>query len=247
MQLSESISSWINQQVQQAGSEGAVFGLSGGVDSSVIAALCKKALGDQALALIMPCHSGPADEKDAYLVAERLGIKTKRIVLDSLCDEFTRIMPAPRSKLAPANLKSRLRMATLYYFANNLNYLVVGSGNKCELAIGYFTKYGDGAADILPLGGLLKSQVRKLAEELDIPEGIIRKPPTAGLWQDQTDEAEIGLSYDHLEEILLGIERHDLAGLNPAMVAKVKHSIEASRHKRSLTPLFLPREQRECE
>ncbi len=240
MRLSERISRWIKQKVQEASARGAVFGLSGGVDSSVVAVLCKKALGDRVLALIMPCHSEPSHEQDAYLVAERLGIRVEKIVLDSLWDEFVRILPAPHPQLALANLKPRLRMATLYYFANSLNYLVVGSGNKSELSIGYFTKYGDAGADILPLGGLLKTQVRELARELGVPNRIIEKPPTAGLWTDQTDEAEIGLSYEQLDKTILALESNNTTGLRSEIVAKVKKLMDASRHKRAPVPLFLP-------
>ncbi|MCD6169967.1 MAG: NAD+ synthase [Candidatus Latescibacteria bacterium] len=240
MKLSDRISRWIRQKIQDAGANGAVFGLSGGIDSSVVAALCNKALGDQALALIMPCHSEPSDEQDAYLVAERLGIRVEKIVLDSLWDEFARILPAPHTRLAMANLKPRLRMATLYYFANSLNYLVVGSGNKSELSIGYFTKYGDAGADILPLGGLLKTQVRELARELGVPNRIIEKPPTAGLWNDQTDEAEIGLSYEQLDKAILALESNNTTGLRSEIVAKVRKLMDASRHKRATVPLFLP-------
>jgi NAD+ synthase len=240
MKLSDKINRWIKQKVKEAGAEGVVFGLSGGVDSSVVTALCKKALGDRILALIMPCHSEPSDEQDAYLVAARLGIKTEKVVLDSLWDEFARILPASHTQLSLANLKPRLRMAILYYFANDLNYLVVGSGNKSELSIGYFTKYGDGGVDILPLGGLLKTQVRELARELDIPAKIIEKPPTAGLWTDQTDEKEIGLSYEQLDKTIMALESNNTRGLKPEIVAKVKNLMDTSRHKRTPIPLFLP-------
>jgi NAD+ synthase len=121
-------------------------------------------------------------------------------VFDALLAGLSDDSLVPATKiLAEANLKPRLRMATLYYFANRLHYLVVGSGNKCELGIGYFSKYGDGGVDILPLGNMVKRQVREMACHLGIPEEVIDKPPSAGLWEGQTDEQEMGLTYDQLD------------------------------------------------
>jgi NAD+ synthase len=129
-------------------------------------------------------------------------------------------------------------MICLYYFANKLNYLVVGTGNKSELSVGYFTKYGDGAADILPLGDLLKTEERKLAEELDISEAIIDKVPSAGLWEGQTDESELGMSYGVLDKTLLALEIGNLRGCDPESVKKVKRMIDVSRHKRENIAVF---------
>jgi NAD+ synthase len=123
-------------------------------------------------------------------------------------------------------------MAVLYYFANQLNYLVCGTGNKSELMLGYFTKHGDGATDILPIGGLLKKQVRNLAKELRIPQCIINKPPTAGLWPGQTDEGEMGISYRELDDILERMENKTRQILSKAKVNKVKDMIKRSEHKR---------------
>ncbi|MGB2782330.1 MAG: NAD(+) synthase, partial [Atribacterota bacterium] len=126
-------------------------------------------------------------------------------------------------------------MTILYYFANKLNYLVVGTGNKNELTIGYFTKYGDGGVDILPLGNLLKSQVRELAEYLGIPKKIINKPPSAGLWEGQTDEEEMGISYDQLDKYLITGKLH-----NRVIEKKIQDKITKSAHKRTIPakPLF---------
>ena len=131
-------------------------------------------------------------------------------------------------KLAEANLKPRLRMITLYYFANKLNYLVAGTSNRSELKIGYFTKYGDGGADILPLGNLLKNQVKELAKYLDIPEKIINKPPSAGLWVGQTDEKEIGMSYNLLDKYLKTGKLN-----NKIIEKKIQDKIIKSSHKRT--------------
>jgi len=237
MQLAGRISEWIRQKVKEAGAEGVVVGISGGVDSSVVASLAKKAVGEKVLGVIMPCQSEPLDEKYARLVAEKLKIKAERVVLDSLYDRFSELLPSGK-RLALANLKARLRMATLYYFANNLNYLVVGTGNKSEISVGYFTKYGDGGCDILPLGDLLKTEVRKLARVLGLPEEIINRVPSAGLWGGQTDEEEMGLRYEDLDEIISAIEAGKRSLTPKEVVARVKRLIEASQHKRSPVAVF---------
>jgi len=238
MEIIREISNWIKQKVKEAEAEGVVIGLSGGLDSSVVACLAEKALGNsKVLGLIMPCHNTSLDEEHAYLVARKLNIRVKRVVLDTVYDKFLEILPSGKD-IALANIKPRLRMLTLYYFANNLNYLVLGAGNKSEILIGYFTKYGDGGCDILPLGGLLKSEVRELARELKIPEEIIKKPPSAGLWEGQTDEGEIGLSYEDLDRVLLAIESGKVNFLPKEMVDKVKRLVEGSKHKRAPAPIF---------
>jgi NAD+ synthase len=237
MKLEERISNWIKEKVQKAGAEGVVVGLSGGVDSSAVACLAKMAMKDKVLGLIMPCHSDPSDEHYADLMAKKLNMRKERVVLDSVYDRLLETLPSA-GKLTLANLKPRLRMTTLYYFANHLNYLVAGTGNKSEILIGYFTKYGDGACDILPLGDLLKTQVRELAVSLGIPDEIIKRTPSAGLWKEQTDEGEIGLSYSDLDRIILAIESGKTDSLAPGMLARVKELKKSSEHKRSPVPVF---------
>ena len=237
MVLAGRISEWMRQKVKEAGAEGVVVGISGGLDSSVVATLAKKAVGEKVLGIIMPCHSEPLDEKYGWRVAEKLKIETERVVLDSLYDRFSELLPSGK-RLALANLKVRLRMATLYYFANNLNYLVVGTGNKSEISVGYFTKYGDGGCDILPLGDLLKTEVRELARVLELPEEIVNRVPSAGLWKGQTDEGEMGLRYEDLDEILLAREAGKGSLTPKETVARVKRLIEASQHKRSAVAVF---------
>jgi NAD+ synthase len=223
---------WIKKEVTQAKAKGIVMGLSGGVDSSVVAALAKEAVGKKRLlALILPINSPIQDLKDARLVTNRLGIKTKTVDLSKIYDNLIKILPQAGS-LAKANLKPRLRMLVLYYFANKLNYLVCGTGNKSELMVGYFTKHGDGATDILPMGGLLKKQVRELAKKLKIPERIVTKAPTAGLWPGQTDEGEMGITYLELDDILDRIDKKKRQILSKEKINKVKEMIKRSEHKR---------------
>ena len=232
-ELADKLISWIRDKVVSSGSEGVVVGMSGGLDSSVLAVLCKRTFPKNMLGLIIPCFSLEEDIKHAEAVATRFAIPTKKVVLDPVFEALLWVLPDSKEKLATsqlaeANLKARLRMVTLYYFANKLNYLVAGSGNKSELAVGYFTKYGDGGVDILPLGGLLKREVRELASFLGIPEEIIDKAPSAGLWVGQTDEAELGLSYEELDRYLESGQA----------MAEVREKFEllmaSSRHKRQL-------------
>ena len=230
--MKKKIIDWIRRQVKQARVKGVVLGLSGGIDSAVVAALCRQALGPKrVLALIMPCQSLNQDLLDAKLVAKKLKIRTKTVDLSKACAGLLRILPKARG-LAFANVKPRLRMLTLYYFANKLNYLVVGTGNKSEMMLGYFTKHGDGATDILPIGGLLKSQVRALAKELNIPRRIITKAPSAGLWPGQTDEAEIGISYKEIDDFLGNLKKGKAASISKSKVRRIKAKIKSSEHKR---------------
>jgi NAD+ synthase len=230
--MKEKIVSWIRQELSLTKAKGIVMGLSGGIDSCVVACLAKEAVGKKRLlTLILPCHSLKSDLQDATLCARHLGIKARTIDLSAIYDKFIKVLP-PAGRLARANLKPRLRMAVLYYFANKLNYLVCGTGNKSEIMAGYFTKHGDGATDILPIGDLLKTEVRALASALGIPRIIINKPPTAGLWPGQTDEGELGLSYAELDNILERIEDKKKQVLSKEKVSKVKRMIKNSQHKR---------------
>lgn len=232
--MKKKIVSWIKRQLKEAKAKGIVVGLSGGVDSSLVAALTKETVGkNRLLALILPCHSQSADLKDARLMAKKLDIRTKTIDLSKTYDNLIKILPkAKAGSIAYANLKPRLRMLVLYYFANKLNYLVCGTGNKSEYKVGYMTKHGDGATDILPIGALLKRDVRKLAKELRIPERIITKPPTAGLWPGQTDEGEMGITYPELDDILERLESKKRQVIPKGKVDKVKEMIRRSEHKR---------------
>jgi NAD+ synthase len=238
--LIEDITHWIRHQISMAGVGGVVLGMSGGLDSSVAAVLCKQALGDAVRGLILPCHSDPSDEAHALLVAARFQIMTESVDLGPVFDLLVSILP-PGNRLAVANLKPRLRMTVMYYYANELGYLVIGSGNKSELLTGYFTKYGDGAADLLPLGGLLKTQIQDIARSLAIPEEIINKPPSAGLWEGQTDEGELGITYEELDRAILVLQGKQCDSPGDEALDRVRQKISKSLHKRAPIPRFEPR------
>lgn len=224
---------WLQEKVKEANAKGVVFGLSGGIDSAVIAGLAKKAFPDSSLGIIMPCHSDPIDEEHAILVAEALNLETTKVDLSNSFDTLLDSMKVEnKNKMAISNLKPRLRMTTLYYFAQNNNYLVVGSSNKSEFTVGYFTKHGDSGVDILPLASFVKYEIRELARALEIPSIIIEKPPTAGLWANQTDEKEMGFSYDVLDNYIK-------TGEGPKeVVEKIERMNAISQHKRIYPPIY---------
>lgn len=235
---------WLDGRLAIAGSTGFVVGLSGGIDSAVVARLCQLARPDATIGVLLPCHSDPQDEADARLVADHFKLHTIRVDLAPVYDRLLAdlgsalgaIPAAPRqrphddirARMPMANVKPRLRMTTLYFVANSLNYLVVGTGNRSEITIGYFTKYGDGGVDLLPLAGLVKSQVRAIARELGIPAPVIDKPPSAGLWLGQTDEGEMGFTYADLERYL----DEGPQSVAPAVALKIDRLARASEHKR---------------
>lgn len=195
---------FIKSKVSEAKADGIVVGLSGGIDSTLIAYLSCEAVGkENVFGIIMPSTTTPPEDKiHGIEIAQSLGIDYKQIAIDSILNEFLSMTQLEDNDLAIGNLKARIRMSIIYYFANQKNYLVSGTGNKSEILIGYFTKHGDGACDMEPIGDLYKTEVYSLSEHLDIPKEIIKKPPRAGLWENQTDEAEIGMSYELLDQIL---------------------------------------------
>ena len=237
--LAGQICVWMQNQVREAGAKGLVLGLSGGIDSSVVAALSKMACGDNVLGMVMPCHSDPKSAEHAQLVAKKLGVRTHVADLTAAYDSLLPCVPQSGG-IELTNIRPRLRMTALYCAAQFLNYLVAGTSNKTETRIGYFTKWGDAAADIKPIAGLYKFQVVELARELGIPKQIITKSPTADLWEGQTDEGEIGMSYDDLDAILQAIESGRLADADPDKVERVRKMIAASEHKRRPIPAFEP-------
>lgn len=239
MSLPDRIAVWLRERLAEAGAEGFVFGLSGGVDSATVAALAVRAVGSgRVLGVIMPCHSQPEDAQLARLVADTFAVPTLTCDLSGAYDALLAVLPPTQHPLAAANIKPRLRMATLYYLAQSRHALVLGSGNRSEIMVGYTTKYGDNGVDLLPLGGLYKTQVWELAQELGVPRLVIERPPTAGLWPGQTDEGEMGITYRELDRVLAAIEAGDTSGIDAAMLQKVQRMIASSAHKRALPPVF---------
>jgi len=237
---------WLRERLAAAGARGFVFGLSGGIDSAVVARLCQLTVPQRVLGVLLPCYSHSQDEIDARLLAEECGIPVARVDLDTTFDALqeslahavkglpTHVGVADiKQQLPESNIKPRLRMTSLYFIANSLNYLVAGTGNRSELTLGYYTKFGDGGVDVLPIGGLLKSEVRELAGELGVPQAIIDKPPTAGLWMGQTDEEEMGFSYEALEKYLTD----GPSAVPDDVAARIDMLRRTSDHKRSLPPV----------
>lgn len=229
---------WIKKVVTDAGAKGVVLGISGGVDSAVVAAAAKRAFPDNVLGIIMPCHSNPKDEGDGMLLIKSLNLDYKKVVLDDVFDTFTERLGVTGNepKLAVANIKPRLRMITLYYHAAMNNYLVAGTGNKSELTVGYFTKHGDSGVDMLPLASFVKHDVWELARYFNVPREIVEKAPTAGLWENQTDEKEMGITYKELDTyIQTGEADERVKGIVDELNRK-------SQHKREGAKIFVPQE-----
>ncbi len=228
------LTEWIADKVTSAGKSGGILGLSGGLDSAVTAALVKRACGEESLGVIMPCHSSSEDRQDALLAAREIGIECQEILLDEVFDilrgKLKQLVPGEDS-LAAANIKPRLRMTVLYYLAARKDYLVVGTDNWSELTVGYFTKYGDGGIDIAPLGRLVKTEVREVAHYLGLPDKIINRQPSAGLWEGQSDEREMGLSYAELDSYILG------KGLPADLEKKILEMQKNNRHKLEPPPV----------
>lgn len=203
------ILSFIRSEVKESGASGVVIGLSGGIDSSVAAALCVKALGkDKVLGIIMPTNFTPKEDmEDALELASNLGIETRIIPIDGVCDAFIKVLGFDpnnsRVRIPIANLRARIRMIILYFYANINNYLVVGTSDKSEYLIGYFTKYGDGAADFFPIRHLFKTQVREIASYLGIPDRILKKPSSPQLYPGHKLTDELPINYPILDSIIV--------------------------------------------
>jgi len=202
---------FIKDYVKKTNAKGAVLNLSGGIDSSTAVALASLTLGgDKVLALSLPEKEtySPADIKHTKMLAEKFRFKLETIDMTNILNGYYKAIPEfdPDEKLCKGNIKARARMITLYYYANKQNRIVVGSSDKSETMMGYFTKWGDIAADISPLMDLYKTQVRQLAAYIGVPNAIIRKPPSPQLWPGQLAEQELGLKYETLDLILLGLE-----------------------------------------
>ena len=226
---------WLRERLDEAGADGIVLGLSGGIDSSVLAALACEALGrEKVLGVIMPCHSVAEDEADARLLAENADIDFIKVDLTEVFDSMLKNIGIEEiNSLVKSNMKARLRMMTLYAAAQSKNFLVCGTSNKSEYETGYFTKYGDSGVDLMPLANFLKRDIRVLAKILNVPEKIIEKAPSAGLYEGQTDENDMGFSYNVLDEYLATGNIDD---------EKARERIDVMRrrseHKRKPIPIF---------
>ncbi|HOO04002.1 MAG TPA: NAD+ synthase [Methanomassiliicoccales archaeon] len=239
----ETITDFIQTQVREAGASGVVIGLSGGIDSAVVTKLCVDALGgDKVLNVFMPSPSTPTqDLRDVQGMSRAWGTTLLVYDIEQLLRTYHKIMPGSQSKEVSGNLIARIRMTILYAHANMEGRLVMGTGNKSELLMGYFTKYGDGGADLMPIGDLYKTEVRELARVIGVPEGIIAKEPSAGLWEGQTDESEMGIAYDDLDRVLSGLEDQlpldvisKRSGVPMELVRMVATKNATSVHKRRL-------------
>ncbi len=256
--LAIQIAGWLKKRLDESGARTFVLALSGGIDSAVVCGLAAQGAGpDHVLGVIMPSASSPDEAVQAAKVAAAFGVKTLTVELTSLARSFQAAMPTEaaldalgmlprananidgRRQLATANVRPRLRMTTLYYIANMASGIVVGTGNKSESMIGYFTKYGDGGVDLLPIVDLYKHEVRAVASHIGVPQSVIERPPSAGLWQGQTDEDEIGLTYDQLDRALTAIESENTSSIDQAVMERVQSLHEGSAHKRSPIPMFL--------
>ncbi len=232
------ITKGLKDYFEKAGFKKAVVGLSGGVDSALVAKLAVMALGkENVTALLMPNEGISSDNSisDAKAWAEELGIEYKVISVRDYVQRYDKL-PWDESDEAYINVQARVRMTILYHYANSHKSLVLGTGNKSEITLGYFTKYGDGGADVFPIGGLYKTDVWQIAEELKLPEAIIKKTATAELKAGQTDEGEIGMNYAEIDEILKKFEEGGEAETENEK--KLQARIEANKHKGELPPVL---------
>ena len=235
------IVNWLRDKVHEANANGLIVGLSGGLDSAVVAHLIKQAFPENSLAVIMPIHSNPVDIEHAYKVVESCRISYIEVDLtESHQLMFQTIKQATKSeewneaneRIADANLRARLRMSTLYTLATNYRYLVTGTDNAAEWLTGYFTKYGDGGVDLQPIIDLTKREVAQMAKYLGVPEEVIAKKPSADLWIGQTDEEEMGTTYDMIDDYLDG---KDIPEREREIIENMHRR---TKHKRQLPPQF---------
>lgn len=245
------IEDFIKTEVNNSRMKGVVLGVSGGIDSAVVAGLASRALGPKnVLGIFMPAKvTVTEDYKHVEALQKQFGFEMISLHIGEISEAFLGTVnekdPSNTKKMEIANIFPRIRMTILYYHANKKKSLVIGTSNKTEILIGYSTKFGDSAADINPIGDLYKFQIREIAKNIGVPSEIIEKPPTAGLWKGQTDEEEIGMSYNQLDNILMGLEKFETIeeiakelDIELKMVNKIQDRINASEHKGRLAKIL---------
>ena len=232
LKLQKDLCEWIENYVSSTGCKGVVYGLSGGLDSSVVGVLSNKIFKENALGLIMPIEKKGPDFDDAMKLKEKFNLNVEVLDLTSCYNELKSIYIPSTNTLAYSNIKPRLRMTTLYYHAQVNNFLVIGTSNLSEYTIGYSTKYGDYGVDFSPIADITKTEIFEFAKYLGIPNSIIEKKPSAGLWEGQSDEDELGFSYEELDKYILeGVGEKET-------VDKIKRLIKINSHKKHMPEIF---------
>lgn len=245
------ISNFLRSQLESSGSKGYVVGLSGGIDSAVVTSLCQRAVGEKnvlCLRLFEDYYKGSQDFLDAGAIIQNMGVRSTDISISPLVEAFEAILKSKSvetNRVTMGNFKARLRMTILYTFANQEKYLVAGTGDKSEDLIGFFTKYGDGGVDLLPIAHLYKGQVRELGRWLGLPESVVTKPSSPNLWKGHKATDEIPADYTVLDPIMSLIFDHNVGpveasrrtGAPLSLVDEIVRKNLESRHKRSYPPM----------